>query len=225
MEVDVLSSAVPALYSCSDVETLKAQIAAQSLTSTKVRFNARGVVRCENGVIKRYVVKIEPTPLEAVVSMTAMRLSLGLSHVTDDVVLATPVGRLLDAPLLGLAARRDRGAPIGAHRVLLLVEGTEDTDCDSIDDTIPTNQQIFKVTSPNARCLLSDPVAHVTLTGYSDFKKMMQYRLDKERALVLVSAVTFPEPGSASAAAEDAPCVVSVEHMQKISQDLSLIHI
>ena len=55
--------------------------------------------------------------------------------------------------------------------------------------------------------------------GDCDFKKMMQYRLDKERALVLVSAVTFPEPGSASAAAEDAPCVVSVEHMQKISQD------
>ena len=50
VEVDVLSSAVPALYSCSDVETLKAQIAAPSLTSTKVRFNARGVVRCENGV-------------------------------------------------------------------------------------------------------------------------------------------------------------------------------
>ena len=72
------------------------------------------------------------------------------------------------------------------------------------------SQQIFKVTSPNARCLLSDPVAHVTLTGYSDFKKMMQYRLDKERALVLVSAVTFEE---------DAPCMVSVEHMQKISQD------
>ena len=219
VDVDVVASAVPALYGCSEEEQLRAQLGAQSLTSTRVRVNARGVLRVESGVTRRYVAQVEPAPLQAVVSMTAMRLSLGLSHVTDDVVLATPVGRLLDAPLLGLAARRDRGAPIGAHRVLLLVEGTEDTDCDSIDDTIATNQQIFKVTSPNARCLLSDPVAHVTLTGYSDFKKMMQYRLDKERALVLVSAVTFPEPGSASAAAEDAPCVVSVEHMQKISQD------
>ena len=114
--------------------------------------------------------------------------------------------------------------------MLLLVEGTEETDCDPIDDTLPMGQQTFKVTSPSARCLLSDPAAHVTLTGYCDFKKIMQYRLDKETALVLISAVTFAAPGSASAesatglsahaaAAPDAPCVVSVEHMQKVSRD------
>ena len=42
----------------------------------------------------------------------------------------------------------------------------------------------------------------------------MQYRLDKETVLVLVSAVTRPTPGTAS---ED--CLVSVEHMQKVSKD------
>ena len=61
----------------------------------------------------------------------------------------------------------------------------------------------------------------------------MQYRLDKETALVLVSAVTFAAPGSASAtcatgpsasaetfaAAPDATCVVTVEHMQKVSKN------
>ena len=128
--------------------------------------------------------KVEPAPLQAVVSMTAMRLSLGLSKVADDAVLDAPAGRLLDAPLLGLAARRDSGAPLGAHRVVLLVEGTEDTDCDSIDDTLPMGQQTFKVTSRSARCLLSDPAARVTLAGYCDFKKMMQYRLDKKTAIV-----------------------------------------
>ena len=172
--------------------------------------------------MRRYVAEIEATPLQAVVSMTAMHLSLGLSNVADDAVLAAPAARLLDAPLLGLAARRDSGAPLGAHRVLLLVEGTEDTDCDSIDDTLPMAQQTFKVTSPSARCLLSDPAVRVTLAGYCDFKKMMQYRLDKERALVLVSAVTFAAPGSASAAAApEAPCVVTVEYMQKVSKDES----
>ena len=114
--------------------------------------------------------------------------------------------------------------------MLLLVEGTEETDCDSIDDTLPMGQQTFKVTSPSARCLLSDPAAFVTLAGSCDFKKMMQYRLDKETALVLVSAVTFGAPSSASvesatglsahaAAAPEAPCVVSVEYMQKVSKD------
>ena len=61
-------------------------------------------------------------------------------------------------------------------------------------------EQAFKVTSPSARCLLSDPAARVTLAGCCDFKKMLQYRLGKERALVLVSAITFAAPGSASAA-------------------------
>ena len=76
------------------------------------------------------------------------------------------------------------------------------------------DKQIFKNTSRNARCLLSDDGVFVTLAGYSDFKKMMQYRLDKETALVLVSAVTLAKPGSASD-----PCVVSVEHMRKVSKD------
>ena len=91
-------------------------------------------------------------------------------------------------------------------------------------------EQTFKVTSRNARCLVSDPAAHVTLEGYSDFKKIMQYRLDTEAALVVMSAVTFGAPGSASAGssmessvdaavAPDALCVVSVEHMQKLSKD------
>ena len=111
-----------------------------------------------------------------------MRLSLGLSNVVEDAVLAVPVNRLMDAPMLGLAAKRDKGGPLQCHRVVLLVEGTEESDCDTIDEA-----QIFKITSRNARCLV-----FVTLAGYSDFKKMMQFRLDKETALVLVSSLPTP---------------------------------
>ena len=77
---------------------------------------------------------------------------------------------------------------------------------------------------------MSEPARDIALVGDCDFKKIMQYRLDTETALVLVSAVTFGAPGSASAGsimessvdaavAPDAPCVVSVEHMQKLSKD------
>jgi hypothetical protein len=208
--VDVLSTAVPALYGYSTEEALKAQFGAQSLTSTKVRVNARGLLRVESGTTKRYIAIVETTPLQAKVSMNAMRLSLGLSNVAEDAVLAVPVNRLLDAPMIGLAAERDTGGPLQAHRVLLLVEGTDETKCDPIDG----DNQIFKVTSTDARCLLSDTAELVTLAGYSDFKKIMQYRLDKETALVLVSAVTRATLGSASET-----CVVSVEHMQKVSKD------
>ena len=113
------------------------QFGAQSLTSTKVRLNARGLLRVENGVTKRYIVTVEPTPLGATVSMTAMRLSLGRSTVAEDAVLSVPVDGLLDAPLVGLAAKRDTNGPLQAHRVLLLVEGTEETNCDPIDSAEP----------------------------------------------------------------------------------------
>ena len=209
VDVDVLSTAVPALYEHSTEAALRAQFGTESLTSTKNRVNARGLLRVENGVTKRYIASVETTPLQAKPSVTAMRLSLGLSNVVEDAVLAVPVNRLMDAPMLGLAAKRDKGGPLQCHRVVLLVEGTEESDCDTIDEA-----QIFKITSRNARCLLSDDGVFVTLAGYSDFKKMMQFRLDKETALVLGSAVTLAKPGSASD-----PCVVSVEHMRKVSKD------
>ena len=56
----------------------------------------------------------------------------------------------------------------------------------------------------------------ITLVGYCDFNKMLQYRLDMETALVLASAVQIQAPDSASAEG-GGNCVVTVEHMQKIS--------
>ena len=211
-----MASAVPALYGCKTEAELRDQLGAQSLTSLKTRVNVRGILRVESGFTKRYVTEVESTPLEAVVSMTGMQVSLGMSQVSDDVVLPVPAIRLLDAPLIGLAARRDNGFPIGAFRVLLLVRGSKDTVCDPIDDSVPMKEQIFKVTSTCVKCLLSEPAKQITLVGYCDFNKIMQYRLDKETALVLASAVEIEALGSASAEG-GAKCVVTVEHMQKIS--------
>ena len=82
-EVEVVATAVPTLYGCKTQAELKEQLGAQSLTSIKTRMNARGVLRLENGVAKRYVAEVESTPLEAVVSMTAMQIMVD-DEVTDD---------------------------------------------------------------------------------------------------------------------------------------------
>ena len=161
-----MASAVPALYGCKTEAELKEQLAAQSLTSVKTRMNARGVLRLENGVAKRYVMEVESTPLDAVVSMTVMQISLGLSQVTDDVVLPVPAIRILDAPLLGLAARRDNGQPVGCFRILLLAKGTTDTVLEPLSDSGPVSEQSFKVTSTHVHCLLSEPTKEITLVGY-----------------------------------------------------------
>ena len=228
--VDVVSAAVPALYGCTEETDLRNQLEAQTLSSFKMRLNVRGVIRVEAGITRKYVVKIEKSPLEAVVSMNAMQQSLGLSTVSDDVVVSAPADRVLDEAMIGLALKRDAGEPLAAFRVLLLIQGTQDTDIDIIDDTRTMQEQTFKMISNNTRCLLSDTPTTVQLVAYCDFKKSLTYRLDRELALVLVSAVERHRPGSASLGASrsnsssaEAPegkhITATVEHMEKISKD------
>ena len=133
VDVDVVSDAAATLHGCANAEEVLAQLRTQSLASVKERFNARGILRGENGSTKRYVVQVGITPLDAVVSLTATRLCCGLSAVSGDVVLPVPVGRILEDPLAGLAVRRDDQNIIGASRVLLLVRGTGTTTMEPID--------------------------------------------------------------------------------------------
>ena len=139
--------------------------------------------------------------------------------------------------MLGLALRRDGAAgPVGAHRVLLIVQGTEETDTDIIDETKPTSDQTFKMVSDNVRCLLSETETSMKLIAYCNMKRMTAYRLDEELALVLVSAVDRDGPGSASLSANDgnnssvgpgsASLTVTVQHMQKLTIDTknALVH-
>ena len=229
-DVDVVREAVAALYGCSDEADLKRQLEAQSLSSFKMRMNVRGVIRVEAGITKKYIVKVEKSPLDAVVSMNAMQQAIGLSTVSDDVVISASADRLLDDAMLGLALKRDEAEPLGAFRVLLLVQGTQDTEMNIVDDQMPLQQQTFKMVSHKARCLLSDSPADVQLVAYCDFKKSLAYRLDREMALVLVSAVERHQPSSASCGAsgakvssQGAPAgdyiTATVEHMEKISKD------
>ena len=170
---------------------------------------------------KRYIVEIGTTPLNAVVSMTAARLCRSLSEVAGDVVLSVPVRRILEGPLMGLAVRRDEGKIIGANRVLLLVRGTSTTKMESILDDKALEDQIYKVSPTAADCLLSDPPAQVNSVGYCAFANMRTYRVDKESALILASAVQGLAPGSASAAgaAGDARPTATFDGVIKLSKD------
>ena len=152
--------------------------------------------------------------------MLATRLCRGLSTVVSEVVLPVPASRIVDDPLVGMATRRDDDVLIGAHRLLLLVRGTTKTTLDPIDPTKPVDQQVFKVSS-QADCLLSDTPMKVNLVGYCDFAKMLTYRLDRESALVLVSAIELTEPSAPGAAGDPAGSrlVCTVEHVTKLSKD------
>ena len=97
-----------------------------------------------------------------------------------------------------------------AHRVLFLVEGTTTSKVDPLGEVTRMSDNSFKVTSPGVKCLLSEKETYVDLVGYCDSNAMLAYRLDKDVALVLVSAIEAP--GSVSAHS-----VATIEHIQKVT--------
>jgi hypothetical protein len=216
VDVSVTRDAMPALYDCANEDQVRQQLESQTLTSCKSRMNMRGVIREENGSTKKYIVKVEKTPLDAEVSLQAMKQCLGLSNISEGGVMPSGVDRILHDDLVGLSVKRDGADPLHAYRVLLLVRGTEDTDLDPINET----NTAFKLISKNVTCLLSDSPTTVQLVAYSDLKKSLLYRLDKEAALVLVSAVEHYKPVSDSSESnEKTSLIATVEHMEKLSKD------
>jgi hypothetical protein len=226
-DVVVLEDAAPALYGCVDKEAVQQALDQGTLAVQVQRFNARGLVRTdEHGNLKKYIAKISPSPLEVKISAGAMRLALGLSDLDGEVVQACPVERVGDAPMLGLAVRSDLKGWISAHRVLLLVQGTCESQLDAVGEAKGVTEQSYRVTSNKVRCLLSETESFIDLSGYCDFRGMLTYRLDMDVALVVVSAVEVPSSDTPTLMGPVSDrLVASVEHMQKISepQKLSLL--
>ena len=227
-DVVVLEDAAPALYGCVDKEAVKEALDQGTLAVQVQRFTARGLLRIdEKGNLKKYIAKISPSPLEVKISAGAMRLALGLADLDGDVVQACPVERVGDASMLGWAVRSDVKGWISAHRVLLLVQGTCESQLDAVGEAKGVKEQSYRVTSNKVRCLLSETESFIDLHGYCDFDHMMTYRLDKDVALVVVSAVEAAvEVPSSDTPAPMGPVsdrlVASVEHMQKISESEKL---
>ena len=237
---DVLLTAdtLPLLLGFDSGEDLKkALLEGTQLNLNRERFNARGVLRWEQrssqGVLgsisqssqvgdsgrqlKKYIVAVEPSPLDAKVSATAVRQMIGLSGVSSGLVLPIPAQRLSNHQLLGMTvAGWDQALPalptLSLHRALLLVQGTAKTTLKPLGaESTPMEQQSYQVTSTGVNCLLSKKQGHdvkLTLTGYCGFHEMLAFRLDKDKALVTVSSW---ETGSA----QKQPIAV-IEHITKV---------
>ena len=224
VEVDVLSQAVPELYGCADECEVEEHIKKGTLEPLKVHVNARGVLRSENGVVKRYIAQVAPSPLKSMVSSAAMRMALGLTEINGDLVIPAPVERIVEIPMVGLAVRSDRREPLGCRRVLILVQGTGGSTLDALGNGKSLQEESYKVFSPKVRCLLSSSEQYVDLVGYCDFNGMLQYRLDKDSALVLISAITIATPDSVSVGSSI--FTATIDHVQKVTTDeLSILRV
>ena len=215
VEVDILDVAAPCIYGLQNREEVKQHLEKGTLATQCNRVNIRGVIRRENGIVKRLVAEVTKSPFDAQISARAMRATLGLAEVEGDVVQAAPAERLLEHPMLGLAVKTQQDEPISAYRVLLLVQGTCESTLDvhGSADGQSLEAQSFLVTSEKVRCLLSTSETYVDLRGYCDFKSMLTYRLDRDCALVLASAIS--NDGERS--------MLTVEHMSKIGTDRDIM--
>jgi len=221
VDVDLVSEAMLPMYGLSSHEQVVQALADQSLTVNLSRFNARGVLRpnagqgqklfaSQEGGMKAIIGLVQESPLTAVVSSKAMRDMLGLATVSGDIVLPAPASRVHDFG--GLALETSQKTYISAHRVLLLVQGTTPSKLDAIgDQNQPLAVQSFRVSSLKTQCLLSENEVFVNLYGYCAFDTMLQYRVDKDTALVLASAVDVDPTTQVK--------TFTVEHITKV-QDL-----
>lgn len=206
VDVSVLSSAVPDVFGASNDEAVETASKANALAVVKHRVNVRGIARNEDGAAKYLLAKITKwTPTEThPVSASAHTAMLGLAKVHGDIVMPASISSIVKCPFLGMSLQREDKQRISAYRVLVVVQGTCESDLTPIQNE---GETIFLVESKNVKCLLGEESAStVNLRGYCSMKQSLQYRLDEETAVVLVS----------SASTKEGRMDLIVEHMQKL---------
>ena len=208
VHVEVVEDAVPQLYGRETKSEVLAACDDGTLSTQLQRVNVRGVLRQDaKGKARKFVAQIKVSPEVYTISARAMRASLGLAQAMGGAVLAAPVTRVVQNPMHGLAVQVDNlhmeTQLLNAHRVLLLVQGTVRSTLERV--SAQGDPDAFCVTSPKAKCLLAEDSmakeAYLDLKGYCDMNTMLEFRLDKEPAIVMVSSLDS-EGGSRAAAVE-----------------------
>ena len=210
-EVDVLEEAVPALFGCEDKSEVEARLCQPDTGGLAVplhRVNVRGVIRKVKGVIKRYIASIVPSPLTATISGNALVALRGLSEIGEGIAVVAPAERIAHCSIVGMSVQSDSSMKLQAHRIIMLVTGTEKSKLERIPKAPGSASDSYLVESRNVKCVLGLKGEHVHLRGYCDFEKMLDYRLDCESAVVFVSAVDEEDGGVKT---------MTVEAMEKVS--------
>lgn len=213
VEVEVVEDACVQLFGCKTKSQVLAACDDGTLSTQLKRVNVRGVLRQDTkGKVRKFVAQIKVSPESYTISARAMRSSLGLAQPVTGVVLAAPITRVAQNPMHGLTVRVDtRGSAetqlLGAHRVLLLVQGTTKSSVERVNEK--DDPDAFCVTSSNVKCLLDEGLGqevHLELRGYCDMDTMLDFRLDMETAIVMVSSLE----------SEGGRCAAAVEWVRKI---------
>ena len=196
------------LYDCETSEEVLEKARKNLLRVTKFRLNCRGVIRMQDGGVRKIVVDAKKSSLISQISSASMRMTKGLSAVLSDVAQVAPVNRLEINEMSGMAVLSDGIAgeqeTQPCNRVYLLLQGTEDSKAIPIDPSAPFEDQAFHVTSAGAKCLLSDDEVSVDLVGYCTYDSMPKFCLHRNNiGFVAVSNIQKKEDGRWQVSVED----------------------
>ena len=207
VDVYVVESAIPSVYGLKTKEEVEEEARRGTLEVIKHRVNVRGVVRVEGKQVKYFVAEICECDNQERISKTAARWALGFNSIQENVVLASSLVAITMCPLLGLAIKYGEDGLIGAHRVIMVVEGTQTSRAKAMEGS--GEPASYFVESKQVKCLLGSEEALADLRGYCDLDSMLQYRLDKEKAIVMISHIDRKEPSSTP--------VLTIDYMRKLS--------
>ena len=213
--VHFANSCAPILYDCKSTEEVLEKARQGSLELTKSRLNLRGVIRVQDGGVRKIVAEAKKSGLISQISSESMRRTKGLSPILPETAQVVPADRLEIDAVSGMSVLADGTGgemeSISCARIFLLVTGTEDTEMEPLDDQAAPKDQSFQVTSPRARCLLSTTETLLDLVGYCDYKKVPKFTLHQNSAFVSVSNFHKKEDGRLVASVEDIQPVSGAE--------------
>ena len=215
--VYITDKAAPTLYGCETTEEVLQKAKEKALQVQLMRHNMRGLLRLEDGVMRKYVAELLPSPKAFSISSKAMRETRGIAPINSGVAQAAPVDRIVSDAMQGLCLLADasdgsNGAKeqVPCFAAYILVTGIETTQMHPlIEGVTDMEKQEYMVSSKNAKCVLSgDTDVRIDLQCYCHWNDSLDYRLNKESAIVRVSGVT----------AQQTTLVASVEHIDKVSK-------
>ena len=120
--------------------------------------------------------------------------------IQENIVVASTVPAITRCPMLGLAIKYGDGGLIGAHRVIMLVEGTQTSRAQPLAGG--GDPASYLVESKKVKCLLGTVEAFADIRGYCDF--------DKEKAIVMISHIDRQDPSATP--------VLTIDFMRKVSE-------
>ena len=190
----VSHEAAPALFDCETAEEVLQRATDRTLHTVSHRVNMRGVIRFEDGHVRKFVLEVMKTPWESKISRMSMLLTKGIAGIRADLAMAAPMDRIQIDPLQGMCVVAEKGNGLtelqACVRLYLLVTGTKKTTCATLNSSTYMEDQYFRVCSPQAKCELSSAEMLVDLVGYCNFYHMPAFCLHNASAVVAISSLT-----------------------------------